>query len=176
MSEVRVGKFEGFATHNGIGRNKKAYTLYSAIVDGTKLSLGFDNALFSEIPTGQPVSVTVSKDPKGYWQVESVEKLDKLPETATQSSPVGVPHSMSGPVPGKVDYSQVDRREALQIAASIVNATCDSPHAKRSVSDAVRVNRVVAWADHFVRYIQTGRLDPVDLEAVKKLEEAIKET
>jgi hypothetical protein len=175
MAETVTGIFEGVEKKSAkdLGKTGK-WTLYTALVSGKKYGLGFDGKLVEDMPTGQPVKVQIEKNDKGYWQLISIEKIDELPVSPQTPVSAAVGHS-TGSNTGGVDYSQVDRREALKVACEVVNATFNSPHAKKNLNDAGRVNRIVAWADHFVKYIQTGSIDPVNADLVKKLEEAYKE-
>ena len=51
----------------------------------------------------------------------------------------------------------------------------NNPNSKKNPSLLERVNQVVAYADHFFNYIQTGSSEPLKQDDAKKLAEAVVE-
>jgi len=165
--EAVYGKYEGVETRTG-NTNGRNWTMYSLLINGRKIGIGFNNKIVADVPVGQNVKLGVSKDAKGYWKVDTIEKVDTLPvESQTEVS-----RPVQGPGRPEVQL-QIVRQTAIKVAADVVNATYAD--GARKIKAVARIQQTVVLADHLVAYILTGNIDPLNEEQVKKFEEALKD-
>jgi len=169
----QLGTYEGLEAKSGTSKAGKPWTMFSAKIAGKKYGLGFSNKLVEGLKVGSYVEFEASQSPRDlrYFDLQSIEVSAAIPPVAgTVVESSVVPSGTQ-----KNDYQQIDRRVALQVAGEVVNAAFNNPNSKKNPSLLERVNQVVAYADHFFNYIQTGSSEPLNLEDVKKLADAVVE-
>lgn len=163
------GVFNGTASKTGT-TNGRQWTVYNVNINGQSYGLGYTTQLTQGINPGDTVEFTVKENPKraGFFNIETLTKAIPAPvATNTQTG--------SGALKSGVDYSSVDRRAALEVAANLVVARFNHPAAKQVKSLVDYLKETVALADHFTRFIQTGVVEVLKPEEVKKVEEAVAE-
>src|SRR3990172_5557397 len=169
-----LGVYEGLEAKSGTSKvGNKPWTVYSAKIAGKKYGLGFTDKLVEGLKVGSYVEFEASQSPRDprYFDLQSIE-------VSTATPPVAGTNVDSSAAPSgtqKNDYQQIDRRVALQVAGEVVKAGFYKPNSKKNSSLLERVNQVVAYADHFFNYIQTGSSEPLKQDDAKKLAEAVVE-
>ena len=151
------------------GRTFKVYNLH---VDGKKYGLGYKRKLVDDsgVKTGDTVRVTiVKKDGSDYWNVDSLEKVDPAttstqPTTQTSTAPTPTTN-------GHTDYSQINRREALKVAVQMVSPFATDTRRKVAMPLDQQLGKIVAYADYFVKYVETGKVELASVEDARKLTE-----
>lgn len=168
-SEVLKGIFEGYTSAQ---RNtpKGTSTAYTITISGKKIGAGFSNKLFKDLPSGTPVEYTIKQN----GNFINLESLQAVPGTPTGTVPAQKGEFVSsGPTPtGSSVQVQIVRQNALSHASALVIAQAFNLDKKPTLKKMVE--NTVAFADHFVRYIETGKVEVLNEEVAKKLEEAVK--
>lgn len=170
-SEVLKGIFEGYTSAQ---RNKKdgsgTTTTYTVSISGKKIGAGFHNKTFKDIAPGTPVEYNIFQ--KGEYI--NLEWIKAVPGTPTGLVPAQKGEFVSsGPTPiGSSVQEQIVRQNALSHATALVIAQAGNLDKKPTLKKMVE--NTVAFADHFKRYIETGKVEVLNEEVAKKLEEAVK--
>lgn len=131
----------------------RKFTVHNLFVDGKKYGLGYNDKLVKNagVKTGDTVKVTIVK--KGdYWNVDSLEKTDEKPTVPTTTVSGTTSESPRGNV-----QQQIVRQTALKAATDVVVAFNAGRKQHLPLTDLM--SKVVATADHFVRYIETGKVE-----------------
>jgi hypothetical protein len=154
-----------------------SFKVYNLFLDGKRVAgLGYSRKLVDNagVTAGDTAKVTmVKKDGSDFWNVDSIEKVEAVApnqSTTTQTSPTPTPTAKTSS-PNGIDYSQINRREALKVAVEIVARFATDSRRKAAMPLDQQLGKVVAYSDHLVKYIETGKLELANAGDVAKLKE-----
>lgn len=166
-SEILKGTFEGFTS----AERKTARGMsiaYTVIISGKKIGAGFSNKLFKDMAPGTPVEYTVQQN----GNFINLDSLQAIPGGHVQAPAQKGSVSPSPAAPtGSTVQVQIVRQNALSHASALVIAQAANLEKKPTLKKMVE--NTVAFADHFVRYIETGKVEVLNEDVAKKLEEAV---
>lgn len=172
---METGIFQG---SESVMRNTKngMVPAYTVIIDGKKISAGFQSKAFSGIPAGSKVEFITEKNAQGYVKLKTIAQIPNDTSNTGLSTPsvspmVDAPH-ITEPAKQFVVQKETIRRSALEIAERMVSQQANSLEKMRP-SLVKRAQLTVAYADHFVKYIETGVVEPLNDDVVTKIKEAV---
>jgi len=159
------------------------FKVYNLFVDEKKYGLGYKRKLVDDanVTTGDTVKVTIVKT-GDYWNVDSLEKVDPQATVATPDTK-GDPEKdrpavepTGATTPARTNgangvQQQIVRQTALKVSADMVIGFANAPTRKAAMPLDQQLGKIVAFADHFVKYVETGKVDLANVEDAKKLTE-----
>src|SRR3990172_3590209 len=158
------------------------FKVYNLFVDEKKYGLGYKRKLVDDanVTTGDTVRVTIVKT-GDYWNVDSLEKVDSQAAATTTSTPTDsrTDSTAKAPVaetPVRTNgangvQQQIVRQTALKVASDMVIGFANAPTRKAAMPLDQQFGKIIAFADHCVKYVETGKVDLANVEDAKKLAE-----